>query len=676
MPHLTPDATAPMARPQADAIRARDALDAVPDPISIASAIRGRRGWITDFRIDYLNPAARKWAGLDKGRTDAPSLLAILPSIERSGLLDAFRVVVETRERYEVNALAFEDEVPGGSSIRGVYDLWVVPLGDGYMSTWRDVSDRERTIADLTSASELVRAIVDTSPFGTMAFDLERRIIFWNAGAEQMFGWSADEVVGHRFPRETIPDAEVEASANLVQRTLEGTPVRGERVTRRTRDGRELRIEIHGGPLRDRSGAVIGYAGQMVDVTRLREVEDDLALVGRVAAMLAGAVTHITAGASFEAAAGAICERLQSLPAIDVTAIGAFGEADVVLLAASASEGIPLRAGDRLPNHRAASLRARAADGPWAQYWESVPEDGAWGRALDASGLTAFAFGPIVHDSHVDGGLMIGTRDATFARTLVEKWSSIVDFTTAPSALLAERLHARREQFAVRRSIDATIRERAFHPVFQPIVELASGEVVGHEALTRFASGRRPDHVFHDAWTVGLGHELELATLAAAIADARRLPDSLWLDLNVSPRLLAEPVQLRRILHAADRPIVLEVTEHEIVDDYDALIRAVRYLGHDMRLAVDDAGAGVANFAHIIDLRPDFVKLDQSLVRRVNAHLGRQALIVGMRYFSRTSGCRLVAEGVETGEEARTLAQLGVEFGQGYWFGRPQPVGA
>ena len=121
---------------------------------------------------------------------------------------------------------------------------------------------------------------------------------------------------------------------------------------------------------------------------------------------------------------------------------------------------------------------------------------------------------------------------------------------------------------------------------------------------------------------------------------------------------------------------MLEVTEHEIVDDYDALIRAVRYLGHDMRLAVDDAGAGVANFAHIIDLRPDFVKLDQSLVRRVNAHLGRQALIVGMRYFSRTSGCRLVAEGVETGEEARTLAQLGVEFGQGYWFGRPQPVGA
>ena len=115
---------------------------------------------------------------------------------------------------------------------------------------------------------------------------------------------------------------------------------------------------------------------------------------------------------------------------------------------------------------------------------------------------------------------------------------------------------------------------------------------------------------------------------------------------------------------------MLEITEHEIVGDYDAFRATVRSLGRDVRLAVDDAGAGVANFGHIIDLGPDIVKLDQSLIRGVNAHLGRQALIVGMRYFSGASGCRLVAEGVETEAEA-TLAGLGVEFGQGYLFGRP-----
>ena len=80
---------------------------------------------------------------------------------------------------------------------------------------------------------------------------------------------------------------------------------------------------------------------------------------------------------------------------------------------------------------------------------------------------------------------------------------------------------------------------------------------------------------------------------------------------------------------------------------------------------------GSRNFSHIVELSADFVKLDISLVRGVNANLGRQALVVAMRHFARTAGCRLVAEGVETDDEARALTQLGVEFGQGYLFGRP-----
>ena len=241
-------------------------------------------------------------------------------------------------------------------------------------------------------------------------------------------------------------------------------------------------------------------------------------------------------------------------------------------------------------------------------------------------GSPPLAFGPIVHGSHVDGGVVIGTRDPVFARSLVERWASLIDFSTTPSALLAERLHARQMEIALRRSITDILERQSFRPVFQPIVELATGDIVGHEALTRFESEERPDRVFADAWTVGLGPDLELATLVSAIEAAHRLPPGTWLDLNISPRLLLEATSLRSVLRAADRPIVLEVTEHEIVDDYVGFLKAVRTLGHDIRLAVDDAGAGVANFGHIIDLKPDFVKLDLSLVRRVNAHLGRQAL--------------------------------------------------
>ena len=128
------------------------------------------------------------------------------------------------------------------------------------------------------------------------------------------------------------------------------------------------------------------------------------------------------------------------------------------------------------------------------------------------------------------------------------------------------------------------------------------------------------------------------------------------------------------MLRSAKRPVVIEITEHEIIADYDAIRAAIRALGKDIRVAVDDAGAGVANFGHIIDMRPDFVKLDIGLVRRVNGHLGRQAMVVGMRHFSRTAGCRLVAEGIETPEEANTLKGLGVEFGQGYLFAHPVPI--
>jgi PAS domain S-box-containing protein len=506
-----------------------------------------------------------------------------------------------------------------------------------------------------------------------MAFDTERRVIYWSPAAERMLGWTAEEMIGRPFPTEAIPDEDAESSRQRIDRILAGAPVNGERVRRLARDGRELILEIHGRAMVDGAGDSVGYAGHMVDVTELRDMAADLALVANVGSLLAGAVHSVGPDATLEHAAQAICDRLTSLPFVDFTAIGVFEEdRGATLVASRAPKRFPLRTGDTLPRHRAARLFDQAGTGPWAEAWRSTPEDGEWGRRMDQAGVKAFAFGPLIHGDHVDGGVVIGTRDAGFARTLVEKWASVVDFSTTPSAILAERLHARRYENATRGRLTAVLRDRAFHPVFQPIVELASGDVVGHEALTRFASRLRPDVCFREAWSVGLGRELEFATLEAAIEAARRLPSGRWLDLNLSPRLLDEPDRLRALLWTADRPVVLEITEHDAIPDYRVIREVVRSLGNDIRLAVDDAGAGVANFSHIIELGPDLVKLDIGLIRRVNVNLGRQALVVGMRHFARTAGCRLIAEGIETREEARTLTELGVEFGQGYFFGRPR----
>jgi len=128
------------------------------------------------------------------------------------------------------------------------------------------------------------------------------------------------------------------------------------------------------------------------------------------------------------------------------------------------------------------------------------------------------------------------------------------------------------------------------------------------------------------------------------------------------------------VLAEADRDVVLEITEHAEIEDYPRLIAALDQVRHRARLAVDDAGAGYAGLRHILELRPQFVKLDISLVRNVDNDPARQAMVIGMAHFATYVGCDLIAEGIETANELTTLKLLGVAFGQGYLLGRPAPV--
>lgn len=125
-----------------------------------------------------------------------------------------------------------------------------------------------------------------------------------------------------------------------------------------------------------------------------------------------------------------------------------------------------------------------------------------------------------------------------------------------------------------------------------------------------------------------------------------------------------------------NRPLILEITERTAVDDYPRTRKAVRALGDQVRLAVDDAGAGFASLRHIAELRPDYVKLDMGLVRRIDRDPARQALVAGMVHYALQSGCTLIGEGIETENERRVLRRLGVGFGQGYLLGRPAKAGA
>jgi EAL domain-containing protein (putative c-di-GMP-specific phosphodiesterase class I) len=210
--------------------------------------------------------------------------------------------------------------------------------------------------------------------------------------------------------------------------------------------------------------------------------------------------------------------------------------------------------------------------------------------------------------------------------------------------------------------------------VFQPIVELDGGAFVGYEALTRFEDGVAPDVRFDEAAAVGAGLDLELATLRAAVADSAALPAGAWLNLNCSPQLIMAGSALRGIIAGIDRAIVLEVTEHAEVSDYEQFRAAVSALGSRVQLAVDDAGAGYSSLRHILELRPAFVKLDRSLVTGLESDDVRRAMVAGLLQFARGSGCRLIPEGIETQAELVALRGLDIKLGQGFLLGRPAPI--
>lgn len=216
----------------------------------------------------------------------------------------------------------------------------------------------------------------------------------------------------------------------------------------------------------------------------------------------------------------------------------------------------------------------------------------------------------------------------------------------------------------------------AIDMVLQPVGDLRTGRVAGAEALARFrlVPSRTPDLWFAEAWESGFGVELECAAIRTALRHLATMPPSTYLALNVSPTTLIDPLLEEVLADAPAERIVLELTEHARVDDYEPLGQAVKKArARGARLAVDDAGAGFASFQHILQLRPDFIKLDRMLTRGIDSDPAKHALASALVAFASKLGAQICAEGIETPSELATLQELGVPFGQGYLLGRPGP---
>ena len=211
---------------------------------------------------------------------------------------------------------------------------------------------------------------------------------------------------------------------------------------------------------------------------------------------------------------------------------------------------------------------------------------------------------------------------------------------------------------------------------FQPIVWMPTAEVVGYEALARFPSPpARPDQWFDLAERCGMRVELEVAAVRTGLEALQCTPADSYISLNVSPDTLLSDGLLDLVSECPGHRIVLELTEHVPIADYEAYLPRITALRNQgVRLAVDDAGAGYSSLRHILVLRPEIIKLDRTLTSGVDDDTVRRALLISLASFAHATKTTLVAEGVETIEELAALIEFGVAFGQGYYFDRPMPL--
>ena len=222
--------------------------------------------------------------------------------------------------------------------------------------------------------------------------------------------------------------------------------------------------------------------------------------------------------------------------------------------------------------------------------------------------------------------------------------------------------------------VTSLVTNRDLEIIYQPAIRLDARRVEFFEALTRFVGPRceAPDFWFAAAAEAGLESDLEILAIRCALDGFCALPSGAALSVNISPNTVLNSDFLELLESSPLDRLVLEITEKKPVQSYEAIVETLEpFRNRGLKIAVDDAGAGYSSFRHILDIRPDIIKLDMSICRGIHQDHMRRALTSALISFARQIGCELVAEGVETLSELKTLRALGMTIVQGHILARP-----
>ena len=249
--------------------------------------------------------------------------------------------------------------------------------------------------------------------------------------------------------------------------------------------------------------------------------------------------------------------------------------------------------------------------------------------------------------------------------------NKMADLIGALMELPADSTKIRAEQ---REGIRRVVAERDFEVIFQAVHDVSTGQVIGVEALARFpCEPFRPDLFFGEAALLGLDIELETAVIARTLSLLSQLPEDVFVAVNISPSAVLQTPWRELLADVDPSRFVLEITEHDAVENYDALDEVLEECrARGMRVAVDDVGAGFSSFSHVLELAPEFIKIDQSITRNIDADDARRRLAQSIAEFAAQIGATVIAEGVESQNELDAICAAGIPWAQGYYLSRPK----
>ncbi|MBN1172546.1 MAG: EAL domain-containing protein [Micromonosporaceae bacterium] len=560
------------------------------------------------------------------------------------------------------------------------------------LGTFRDITE----LHQLRQQTTELCAAVETTPDAVISVTPHGVVTSWNPAAERMFGYEADEVIGTSGTT-LLPAPLLARSTSWWDRIGEELDeiksIEGLEAVIVHKDGDHVPVSLTMTPVLDHDGVFSGGAIIARDITQRRQLEDQLTRQAKT-----DPLTHL-------ANRDLLLEHLQTT----IRRQRRFGESVALLFIdlddfKFVNDTLGHYAGDRLLMAVAGRLRAcarstdkvaRLGGDEFAIVLPSVTEEGARQFAdrivtalrpgVDLGGTVASARASIGVALHKDGddddpGILLRKADlAMYAAKGEDKGGYRV---------FADEIQS---SFTLRVELEADLRRALasdqFHLHYQPIVALRSGRISGFEALLRWnrPDQRRfgPDQFIPILESTGLITEVGELVLRKACAQAAvwqaGIGTSFSINVNVSPPQLSAPSFVDQVRYALDRAglppssLQLEITEGVMVADVDqvvAKLQQLRELG--VRMAIDDFGTGYSSLRYLQDLPVDTVKIDRSFIAKIPGDLEQAALARAIVEIGHALNLVVVAEGVETAEQVQLLRTIGCEYGQGFYFARPQ----